>query len=590
MNIIQAKAISLQFTDQPLFDDLNISIKEKDKVAILGRNGAGKSTFLKVILGKTQPDSGTIEIKAHNITMLDQELPQHLDGTVEDYIRRNFHSSEDWEQQYKIEKIVTDVNLKPEDLLQNLSGGQLRRCLLAAALVNEPDVLLLDEPTNHMDIETIQWLEKTLKQINITLIIITHDRSFLQNVADTIIEIDRGKAIYWKGSYVNFLQHKEQQLAAEEQANILFDKRLAEEERWIRQGIKARRTRNEGRVRQLKKMRETRAQRREQVGKATIESAKSRASGKIVIEAENINVSYDNTPIITDFSCIIQRGDKIGIVGPNGCGKSTLINTLLKKEKPTSGSVKLGTQLDIIYFDQKRSQLNETNTVMDEVADGQTMVTINGQSKHVISYLQDFLFTPIRARSIVKILSGGERNRLLLAKLLLKPANILVLDEPTNDLDIETLELLEEFLLQFNGTLLLISHDRTFLNNIVSSTYVYQGNAKFQEFIGGYDEITPSRQVAQATKKQTAANKTSNSSNTAQSSTLSYEERKEIQKLPKKIETLENKISLITEKMSQPDFYQQQTSDIEQQQNNLMQLEEQLKNTYHRWEQLLDKE
>ena len=496
MALIQLKNIHLSFAEAPLFNDLSLQVLRKQRIALIGRNGTGKSTLLKVIQQTLQPDTGLVEGQAHTITALQQDVPLDLSGTVQDFLAASLSTDQAWSSSHTIDRILQELQLPADAHMQDLSGGEVRRCLLAQALIQEPDVLLLDEPTNHMDMPTIQWLEAFLIRSSLTCILITHDRSFLQNVATHIAELDRGELTTWAGDYQSFLQHKTQQLETEERANALFDKRLAQEERWVRQGIKARRTRNEGRVRALQQMRRERAQRREQRGQVKLNAQEQANSGKQVCVAEHISLSFEGKPIIRDFSCIIQRHDKIGIIGHSGCGKTTLIRCLLGQLKPDQGQVTLGTQLEIAYFDQHRHSLDLDATPMDVVAEGRSHIETQGKTKHIMSYLQDFLFSPLQARSQIRTLSGGERNRLLLAKLFSQPANCLVLDEPTNDLDIETLELLEHYLVEFPGTVILVSHDRTFIENVVTQTYHFDKHGHITEHM---DHFTDSPKAPEKT-------------------------------------------------------------------------------------------
>ncbi|MDX1693789.1 MAG: ATP-binding cassette domain-containing protein, partial [Ketobacteraceae bacterium] len=479
----------------------------------------------------------------------------------------------------------------------SLSGGLKRRVLLARALVQDPDLLLLDEPTNHLDIDAIQWLEGFLQQYTGALLFISHDRAFIKNLANRIVDLDRGKLSSWEGSYDNYLRRKEEALHAEEKERERFDKKLSQEEAWIRQGIKARRTRNEGRVRALKAMRSEYAQRRQTLGKANLTSNAAEKSGKQVIEAEHISYQYDGTPIVKDFSTLILRGDKIGIIGPNGVGKSTLLKLLLGKLEPQSGRVRLGTNLEVAYFDQLRDQLDETRSVRDNVGEGSDTVTINGQSKHVIGYLQDFLFTPERANTPVSALSGGEKNRLLLARIFTRPSNVLVLDEPTNDLDIETLELLEEMVTNYPGTVLLVSHDRDFINNVVTSTLAFEGNGVIREYVGGYDDWLRQRpspaQAGNRKPSDKAAEKPTESAGKKvpdkpqpKARKLSYKEIRELEALPQQIEDLETEQSELHEKLADPRLYQDQPQNVQALQDRLAVVESELEQAFERWEAL----
>ncbi|HSC83894.1 MAG TPA: ATP-binding cassette domain-containing protein, partial [Pseudomonas sp.] len=523
MTLLKFADVSLAYGAMPLLDKVSWQIARGERVCIIGRNGTGKSSMLRLVKGEQSGDDGEIwRAPGLKIGELPQELPRADDRSVFDvvaeglagvgellaryhHLSQNIHTDEDlnqlmhvqqeleakdgWRLQQLVDSTLSRLQLPADKTLAELSGGWRRRVLLAQALVSEPDLLLLDEPTNHLDIGAIAWLEEALKEFNGAVLFITHDRSFLQNLATRILELDRGGLIDWNGDYASFLVHKEQQLAAEESANALFDKRLAQEEVWIRQGIKARRTRNEGRVRALKAMRQERSERRERQGKANIQLDTADKSGKQVMVVENVTFAHPGgAPLIRDFSFVLQRSDRIGLLGANGTGKTTLLKLLLGDLQPTSGKVEVGTKLEVAYFDQLRHQLEPEKTVIDNVAEGRDFITIDGQSRHVLSYLGDFLFSPQRARTPVKALSGGERARLLLAKLFSKPANLLVLDEPTNDLDVETLELLEEVLLSFPGTVLMVSHDRAFLDNVVTSTLVFENDGRVREYVGGYQD------------------------------------------------------------------------------------------------------
>jgi ATP-binding cassette subfamily F protein uup len=524
MSLIALQNISIHFGGPLILDTISVQIEKKQRICLLGRNGTGKSTLMKILVGEIQPDEGLVQKgQATRISYFSQEIPTELDSTVFHIVAKGLGIQGELLEKYHLEEIrmvdnpdsdhqafnklhdemdeyntwgaVEEINqilsrmaLPADWQYNNLSGGQKRRVMLAAALVSKPDLLLLDEPTNHLDIDSINWMEEFLVRQNITLLFVTHDRMLLKRLATRIIELDRGKLADWSCDYETFLKRKQAVLDAEEKEWKEFDKKLSQEETWIRKGIKARRTRNEGRVRALKKMREERRARRQKEGTATIQVSQAGLSGKSVIEARNIVFSYDENPLIKDFNARISRGDKIGIIGPNGCGKTTLANILLKKIAGFSGSVAHGSNLAITYFDQLRGQLDDSKNVWENVLPNGEMVFFDGGTIHIISYLQNFLFTPERAKTSIKNLSGGERNRLLLAKLFTKPANFLILDEPTNDLDTETLELLEELLINFSGTLLLISHDREFLNNVVTSIYAFGENGSVKEFIGGYDD------------------------------------------------------------------------------------------------------
>ena len=505
--------------------------------------------------------------------------------------QHKIEAADGWSLEQRVETVISKLSLDPDAEFDSLSGGKKRRVLLAQALVKQPDILLLDEPTNHLDIESITWLEGFLKSYGGTVLFITHDRTFLQALATRIVQLDRGNLVSFPGDYENYLKKREELLAAEAEQNAQFDKKLAQEEVWIRQGIKARRTRNEGRVRALEALRKERSQRRERQGTANIQLQEADRSGKLVLEAEHIGQSYDGKMLFDDFSIVIQRGDRIGIIGPNGCGKSTLLSILLKRIEPEHGSVKLGTNLEIAFFDQLRSQLDEEESVVENVGQGSDHVEINGSRKHIIGYLQDFLFTPDRARTPVKALSGGERNRLLLAKLFTQPANLLVMDEPTNDLDAETLELLEDLLLNYSGTLLLVSHDRSFINNVVTSSIVFDTDGELREYVGGYDDWLRQRTETQNNKPKVetkpAAEKPA--SKPAKKSTLTYQEKLDLEALPAIIEKLEMEQETLTAKMSEPDFYQQEADKVSQVQQALSELEAKMSEAFERWELLEEK-
>ena len=632
MSLIQLKDIQLSYGGPPLLDNLNLSIDAGERICLIGRNGAGKSTLMKVLNREIKPDSGEIIVQGGAvIAQLEQEVPQDMSGTVyevvasglaetgallaqfhalneeddigsENWMKRmekiqhELEATNGWHFQNTIDTVISRLELNPDADFAKLSGGIKRRVLLARALVQEPDVLLLDEPTNHLDIEAIIWLEEFLLGFNGSLVFITHDRSFLRRLATRIIELDRGKATSWPGHYDNFLRRKEEELHAEELENARFDKKLAQEEVWIRQGIKARRTRNEGRVRALEKMRKERGQRREQQGNARIQVDAGERTGKRVVEVEHINYTLPNGRVlIDDFSTLVKRGDKIGLIGPNGVGKTTLLRILLGQLKPDSGKVIEGTNLQVAYFDQLRSTLDENRSVKDNLDRGADKVTINGKEKHVISYLQDFLFAPERANSPVKALSGGERNRLLLAKLFIKPANVLVLDEPTNDLDVETLELLEELLLNYSGTVLIVSHDREFINNLVTSCFVFEGNGKISEYVGSYDDwlrqrpkLAPPKPAKKEKTTQPSASQNTTSKQNASGETkkLSFNEQQELKKLPAELENLENRISELETLMSDPDFFKQDHQKTSAITDELQELQQTLNQKYQRWEEL----
>ncbi|MBT4075785.1 MAG: ATP-binding cassette domain-containing protein, partial [Gammaproteobacteria bacterium] len=561
MPIVTIKNLYHSFGSHPILDHIDLGIDKGERICLVGRNGTGKSTLLKLLSKQNKPDEGEINYsQGIRVGELRQDVPVSIDGSVYDVVaegvgelgkvitewhhcilaiaedpsalkqmeilQQKIEAQNGWNIEQRISSTISLLKLPSDEKFDALSGGLKRRTLLAQALVSEPDLLLLDEPTNHLDIEAILWLEEFLKSFSGAILFITHDRSFLQNLATRIIDLDRGQLTSWPGSYDKYLTAKQQQLDAEETSNALFDKKLAEEEVWIRQGIKARRTRNEGRVRSLEKMREQRSQRREQVNKAVLSTQQVERSGKIVIEAENIDFKWQQQEIVKGFSCKIQRGDKIGIIGPNGCGKSTLIQLLLEDIKPNSGTVKTGTKLEVAYFDQNRDTLDLEKSVRDNIADGSDNVTVNGVPKHIIGYLKDFLFNPSQVNTPVSALSGGERNRLMLAKLFTRPFNFLIMDEPTNDLDIDTLELLEELLMDYQGSLLLVSHDRAFINHIVDSCFVFEGNAKVKEYVGGYDDWL--RQKPVEAKTSVAAKTTNNKDQQLKPKTRAKAEKKKL--------------------------------------------------------------
>ncbi|MDC0295279.1 ATP-binding cassette domain-containing protein [bacterium] len=603
MPLISIEQISIGFRGPSLLDDVSAVIESNQKIGLLGRNGAGKTTLMRMLTGEIQPDQGVINsIPGLKVARLVQDVPRNVTGTIREVVLASQEKSEanisdwdaeTWEVEHAVDRTLSKMELDPELEFSTLSSGMKRRVLLAAAISREPDVLLLDEPTNHLDIPAIIWLEKFLKRWNGTIIFVTHDRSFLQSLATRIWEIDRGRLFDWSCNYPTFLERKEQALAAEEKQNALFDKRLAQEEVWIRQGIKARRTRNEGRVRALKVMRVERQERRAKVGKAKLKIQEAARTGALVADLADVSFQYDDQPIVKDFSAMLMRGDKIGIVGPNGAGKTTLLKLLLGQLTPDSGTVKLGTNLQVAYFDQLRDTLDPEKTVQENVGEGSDKIHVGGSTKHILGYLQDFLFSPERARTAVKYLSGGERNRALLAKLMTKPANVIVLDEPTNDLDSETLELLEEQLVSFDGTLLIVSHDRTFLNHVVTSTFVFEeGNVN--EYVGGYDDwqaaVQRRERATDSTKDLStdpkARSTTANTSSDDLIRKMSYKEKRELEELPKRIEKLEADVASLHDVMSDPSYYQQPSKTLTEHAAKLKALEDSLSKAYTRWEEL----
>jgi ABC transport system ATP-binding/permease protein len=605
-----------------LLDGVDLSIDANERVCIVGRNGEGKSTLLKLIAGELQPDDGEIRRQAGVvIARMAQEVPQGTEGSVFDVVaeglgdlgrllaryhhllaegeldamgevQEQIEARHGWDLDRRVGEVLTRLELPADTDFAALSGGMKRRVLLAQALVRQPDLLMLDEPTNHLDIEAIEWLEGFLRQFGGSLVFITHDRSFLRALATRIVEIDRGTLTDWPGDYDNYLRRREERLHAEAQANELFDKRLAQEEAWIRQGIKARRTRNEGRVRALKAMRRERAERRERSGNARMQLADAKHSGRKVIEAKHVHFAYGERTLVDDLSTTIMRGDRVGIVGPNGAGKSTLIKLLLGSLEPQSGEIRLGTGLQIAYFDQHRAQLDDRLSAIDNVAEGREYIELNGRRTHIMGYLQDFLFSPERARAPITRLSGGERNRLLLARLFAQPSNLLVMDEPTNDLDVETLELLEELLAEYKGTLLLVSHDREFLDNVVTSTLVLEGNGRVGEYFGGYADWLRQRPASPPEATPASAPQASAPGAAVQAPAapprrkLSYKDARELEQLPARIEQLEKQIAERTAAMGDPAFFQQDSAAITAANEALAALQAELDDAYARWEAL----
>lgn len=617
-NLITLEDVSLAYGLDPLLDHVKLQIATGERVCLIGRNGAGKSSLLKIIEGAITPDTGTVWRKPQlRIARLEQELPRGCKKTVYEFvseglaeagallsayhhltqelsennmcelerIQKKIDAINAWHFEQDIKTILSRLELPEDVIISELSGGWQRRAALARALVTSPELLLLDEPTNHLDIEAIQWLEEFLLGSRLGLIFITHDRALLQRLATRIIELDRGQLTSWPGDYQLFLTRKAELLQAEAKHNDDFDKKLAQEEKWIRQGIKARRTRNEGRVRALEALRLERSKRREVEGKAGFNVADADKSGKLVIEAKNITHTYNDKTIIKDFSLRIMRGDRIGLIGPNGVGKSTLLNLLLGNMNPQQGSVTLGTKLEIAYFDQARAALDLEKTVADNVAVGSDIIEINNERRHIISYLSDFLFTPDRSRTPVKALSGGECNRLLLARLFSRATNLLVLDEPTNDLDIETLELLEDMLANYQGTILLVTHDRKFLDNVVTSTLVFSGNGQIDEFVGGYDDWLRYKPSNTSAVKVTAKNNEQDKK-TREKIKLSFKEQEELKQLPGKIELLEAEIASRQEAIANPDFYAQSPEAVANAMTDLQQLTTALEAAYLKWDEL----
>ena len=590
MSTISLRNVHFSWGGPQLLDGVSLEIGTGERIGLVGRNGAGKSTLMGVVEGRVAPDDGSVVAAPETrVTKLVQDVPQTLAGSVESIVKDGLAAdatAADWESQTIVDKVISRLGLDPTAEFSTLSSGMKRRVLLAQALAGEPDVLLLDEPTNHLDITSIAWLERFLKGYDGTVMFVTHDRQFLQALADRIVEVDRGRLFDWTCDYATFLKRKEDQLAAEEQQNKLFDKKLAEEEVWIRQGIKARRTRNEGRVRALKKLREQRSQRREQTGTASLAVAEAEKSGRLVLEAKKVSYAIGERTLVDHFSTLITRGDKVGIIGPNGAGKSTLLKLLLGHLEPSSGTVRRGTNLKIAYFDQLREQIDEDQTVAENVGEGSDSVTIDGNTKHIYGYLQDFLFTPEQARQPARALSGGERNRLLLAKLFKNAANLLVLDEPTNDLDLETLELLEELLVNFAGTVLLVSHDRAFLNNVVTATFAVEGDGQVREYAGGYDDYERQRAAADVPTATTKPAEQPKARGSRSSKKLSYREQKELDELPARLEELEAAQEAMQAAMADPDYFKQSPEKLAEDGTRMKELADELATAYERWETL----
>lgn len=629
----------LSFSDAPLLDHAELHIEPNERVCLVGRNGAGKSTLLKIIAGDVLMDDGKIQYeKDLVVSRLEQDPPRNAQGNIFDYVAegvghltdllKEYHHisvqleenysdqiltqleqvqtklehADGWRFENKINEVLLKLGLNPNTKLSALSGGWLRKAALARALVCDPDVLLLDEPTNHLDVEAIEWLENFLLDFQGSIVFISHDRSFIRKMATRIVDLDRGQLVSYPGNYDLYLTTKEENLRVEALQNELFDKRLAQEEVWIRQGIKARRTRNEGRVRALKAMREERRQRREVMGTTKLQLDTSSRSGKIVFEMEDMSYEIAGKTLLKDFSTTILRGDKIALVGQNGCGKTTFIKLLLGEIQPTSGKIRCGTKLDIAYFDQYRADLDPEKTVMDNVADGKQDIEVNGVKRHVLGYLQDFLFPPKRAMTPVKALSGGERNRLLLAKLLLKPNNLLIFDEPTNDLDVETLELLEEILTDYQGTLLIVSHDRQFIDNTATECYLFEGEGRLNKYVGGFFDAKQQQAnfwASKAVEEQAKTKKTeplkeesavkNDRTSKPKSVKLSYKEQRELEQFPQLLEELETKITALQAEIADPAFFQQAHDITDAKLKALADTEAELETAFLRWEELEEK-
>ena len=624
MNLLTLDQVCLAYGNQVILDHASMQIGSGDRICLVGRNGTGKSTLFKIISGETQSDDGNVwRGETTRVASLAQEVPENSTQTVFEIVSAGLGSmskvlaqyhnllleideqadadpkllsklstlqheielNDGWNLSQKVDSVISKLQLPTDKLLSDCSGGMRRRVMLAQALVSEPDLLLLDEPTNHMDIEAITWLEDFLQNYNGALLFITHDRTFVRNLSNRIIELDRGILTAFNGDYDYYLKKKQELLEIEEKANARFDKKLAEHEVWIRQGIKARRTRNEGRVRKLKGMREKQKQRLNVQGRVNFSIEDSDLSGKIVSDVRHVNFAYDQHTIIKDFSCRIIRGDRIGIIGPNGSGKSTLLKIILGQLKPDSGRVVNGTKIELAYFDQHREQLDMEKTVRDNISDGMDYVNVRGKQIHVVGYLKDFLFPPDRINSKVSILSGGERNRLLLARIFTRKANLLIMDEPTNDLDVDTLELLEDLLSEYDGTLLLVSHDRTFLDNVVSSTLVFEDDGNIHQYVGGYEDWLRQRNSTAAISDNKKIKKTVKEKSKTKAK-LAYKLQRELDSLPETIESLENQIGTMEQTVSQNDFYQQTQEEISTALSKLDMLRVDLQSAYDRWEEL----
>jgi ATP-binding cassette subfamily F protein uup len=632
VELLRFQQACLAFGTHPVLDHVDFSLFAGERVCLVGRNGAGKSSMLKVLTGQQTLDDGQV-VKENNVVLarLEQDPPARIDVTIADFIRegagdladklqrfyqisneydadndaqqREFASLQSeldardgWQLEARVSQLCEQFVMAPDATLASLSGGWLRKAALARALVAKPNILLLDEPTNHLDVAAIQWLEQFLQQFAGAIIFVSHDRAFIRNVATRIIDLDRGQLTSHPGNYAEYLDRKAKMLEVEQQHNALFDKKLAEEEVWIRQGIKARRTRNEGRVRALKELRKERAARVEQLGKVDFAIEQAAKSGKLVFEGKKLNLSFDGKTLLQDFNFLLMRGDRVALVGPNGVGKTSLIKVLLDEYPVQSGEIKRGTNLEVAYFDQHRMALDLDATVQDNVAEGRQEITQNGQTRHVLSYLQDFLFAPARSRTPVRALSGGEKNRLLLAKLFAKPSNLLILDEPTNDLDVETLELLEDILQQYQGTVILVSHDREFVNNTVTSALWFTGTGRIVEIAGGYDDVLAYQQLQQSrseVKKPSneqiitkPAEQTAAQASASASKKLSYKEKRELELLPAEIESLDEQLSALQTQVNDPEFFRQSADVTTALLNQIQQTESKLAHAYERWEQL----
>ena len=625
MALIGMRDVCWGFGEPPLLENVTFQIGKGERVCLVGRNGVGKSSLLKLLGGEMLPDSGEIwRRQGIRVAALEQDVPAGCDGTIFDVVagglgekgrvlaehsricrhtgtgdnpllakRRDelqhvLDADDGWELLTRVDNIVSRTRLDPGRRFADLSAGLKRRTLFARALACQPDLLLLDEPTNHLDIDTIIWMEAFILRHVKTLLFVTHDRAFLKKIAGRIMELDRGRLVSYDCDYTSYLKRRQAALEIEETQNGVFDKKLSQEEAWIRKGIKARRTRNEGRVRSLQKMRAAYRARRRKIGIVRLQVQEAERTGKLVIEARAVSFSYGQTPVVRDFSTVIMRGDKVGIIGPNGVGKTTLLKILLKTAGPQTGSVRHGTNLEVVYFDQLRAQLDEKKSVRENIVAGNDFIIFNGQKRHVIGYLRDFLFSPERCRTPVGVLSGGEKNRLMLARLFTKPANVMVLDEPTNDLDAETLELLEELIFEYQGTLLLVSHDRAFLNNVVTSTIVFEGNGQVVEYTGGYDDWLRQRPQSAAAQlpEKNDRKKVKPKPRSRSSRKLGYMQKREIQDLPPKIEALESEQKELFALLSDPLFYKKEKDEIAGVKSDLDRVEREIEAAYRRWEEL----
>lgn len=625
MALIGMREVCWGFGDPPLLEKVTFQIAKGERVCLLGRNGVGKSTLLKLLAGEILPDSGDVwRQQGTTVAVLEQDVPTGFDGRIldvvaeglglkgkalaehnrisiqletvntpelekrRDELQNRLNSGGGWELLKQVESVLSRTRLDPEKKFADLSAGMKRRTLFARALAGQPDIILLDEPTNHLDLDSIIWMEEFILRNVTTLLFITHDRAFLKKIANRIMELDRGSLVSYNSGYEAYLKRREAALEAEKSHNRVFDQKLSKEETWIRQGIKARRTKNEGRVRALKKMRTAFRARRKQSGNVRMQVQEAERTGKLVIEAKNISFLHCATPIIRDFTTVIMRGDKVGVIGPNGVGKTTLLKILLKEISEHDGSVRHGTHLQVAYFDQLRAQLDTHKTVQENIGEGNDFIIFNGQKRHVISYLQDFLFSPERCRTPVHVLSGGEKNRLLLARFFTRPANVLVLDEPTNDLDAETLELLETLLFEYQGTLLLVSHDRAFLNNVVTSTLVFEGQGQVIEYAGGYDDwlIQRPQPEQERLSAKKPCNKPGSESRHPKVRKLGFMEKRELKELPLKIDAFEAEQKELYADMSDPIFYKKGKEKITKAQTHLTELEDKIKAAYLRWETL----